>query len=181
MVERCADCGFDLADGLVEVVPTRLHNGRCRICGRTAAPSCPGCSSPARIQAAVHGATASAATALANSTVFGAVAGRHHGRLGAQGGRPARAGRRSDRVCRRDLRDAIQEACCQVKSGTPAREAVSRRGERWASSATGGAWSRRCAELGSLNDELDRFALDGTNRAFKPRLAHWMNLKNLAQ
>jgi fumarate reductase flavoprotein subunit len=34
-------------------------------------------------------------------------------------------------------------------------------------------------ELGSLNDELDRFALDGTNRAFNLSWQDWMNLKNL--
>jgi fumarate reductase flavoprotein subunit len=35
-------------------------------------------------------------------------------------------------------------------------------------------------ELGSLNDELDRFALDGANRAFNLGWHDWMNLKNLA-
>jgi len=34
-------------------------------------------------------------------------------------------------------------------------------------------------ELGSLNDELDRCALDGTNRAFNLSWHDWMNLKNL--
>ena len=64
MVERCADCGFDLAGGLVEVVPTahymmggvrvrrRLHDRRCRAS-----------SSRARTPAACTAPTASAATA----------------------------------------------------------------------------------------------------------------------
>jgi hypothetical protein len=35
MVERCADCGFDLAAGLVEVVPTAHYMmGRRRVHGR---------------------------------------------------------------------------------------------------------------------------------------------------
>jgi fumarate reductase flavoprotein subunit len=34
-------------------------------------------------------------------------------------------------------------------------------------------------ELGFLNDELDRFALDGTDRAFNLSWHDWMNLKNL--
>ena len=50
--------------------------------------------------------------------------GRLDGCLAAQGRRSARAGQRGDRICRRSLRDAIQEPSCQVKSGTPAREAV---------------------------------------------------------
>lgn len=75
MVERCADCGFDLAGGLVEVVPTAhymmggvLFNGDCStaLTGLFAAGEDTG---------GVHGANRLGGNGVANSTVFGGVAG----------------------------------------------------------------------------------------------------------
>jgi fumarate reductase flavoprotein subunit len=43
----------------------------------------------------------------------------------------------------------------------------------------GAGLEQALGELGSLNDELDHFALDGTNRAFNLSWHDWMNLKNL--
>ncbi len=64
MVERCADCGFDLAGGLVEVVPTAHYMmGGVRLRAATARPRCRACSPPARTPAACTARTASAATA----------------------------------------------------------------------------------------------------------------------
>jgi succinate dehydrogenase flavoprotein subunit len=75
MVERCADCGFDLAGGLVEVVPTAHYmmggvefaaDGRTSISGLFAAGEDTG---------GVHGANRLGGNGVANSTVFGAIAG----------------------------------------------------------------------------------------------------------
>jgi fumarate reductase flavoprotein subunit len=75
MVERCADCGFDLAGGLVEVVPTAHYmmggvefSADCRtgIEGLFAAGEDTG---------GVHGANRLGGNGVANSTVFGAIAG----------------------------------------------------------------------------------------------------------
>ncbi|MHA1107825.1 MAG: L-aspartate oxidase [Alphaproteobacteria bacterium] len=75
MVERCADCGFDLAGGRVEVVPTAhymmggvMFEADCRtaITGLFAAGEDTG---------GVHGANRLGGNGVANSTVFGAVAG----------------------------------------------------------------------------------------------------------
>jgi fumarate reductase flavoprotein subunit len=76
MVERCADCGFDLAAGRVEVIPTAHYmmgglafNGDCSTELR-------------RLYAAgedtggVHGANRLGGNGVANSTVFGGVAGK---------------------------------------------------------------------------------------------------------
>jgi fumarate reductase flavoprotein subunit len=75
MVERCADCGFDLAAGRVEVVPTAHY----MMGGVVFAPDC---TTPlARLYAAgedtggVHGANRLGGNGVANSTVFGGVAG----------------------------------------------------------------------------------------------------------
>src|SRR4029079_16916084 len=75
MVERCADCGFDLAAGLVEVVPTAHYmmggvefaaDGRTALEGLFAAGEDTG---------GVHGANRLGGNGVANSTVFGAIAG----------------------------------------------------------------------------------------------------------
>ncbi|HUP97161.1 MAG TPA: FAD-binding protein, partial [Usitatibacter sp.] len=75
MVERCADCGFDLAGGLVEVVPTAHYmmgglefagDGRTAMEGLFAAGEDTG---------GVHGANRLGGNGVANSTVFGAIAG----------------------------------------------------------------------------------------------------------
>ncbi|MCJ2037628.1 FAD-binding protein [Methylobacterium sp. E-041] len=75
MVERCADCGFDLAGGLVEVIPTAHY-----MMGGVAFR--PGCSTELpRLYAAgedtggVHGANRLGGNGVANSTVFGGLAG----------------------------------------------------------------------------------------------------------
>ncbi len=75
MVERCGDCGFDLAGGVVEVVPTAHYmmggvefeaDGRTAVEGLFAAGEDTG---------GVHGANRLGGNGVANSTVFGAIAG----------------------------------------------------------------------------------------------------------
>ena len=75
MVERCADCGFDLAGGLVEVVPTAhymmggiVFDGDCRT-------EMPGLYAAGEDTGGVHGANRLGGNGVANSTVFGGVAG----------------------------------------------------------------------------------------------------------
>src|SRR5688572_10368744 len=75
MVERCADCGFDLAGGLVEVVPTAHY----MMGGVEFAADCttelPGLYVAGEDSGGVHGANRLGGNGVANSTVFGAVAG----------------------------------------------------------------------------------------------------------
>ena len=76
MVERCADCGFDLAGGLVEVVPTAHYMmGGVEFARRLHAPRCPGLFVAGEDSGGVHGANRLGGNGVANSTVFGAVAG----------------------------------------------------------------------------------------------------------
>src|SRR5262245_35760062 len=75
MVERCADCGFDLAGGRVEVVPTAHY----MMGGVQFAADCT--TEMPRLYAAgedtggVHGANRLGGNGVANSTVFGGIAG----------------------------------------------------------------------------------------------------------
>src|SRR5215469_11036925 len=75
MVERCADCGFDLAGGLVEVVPTAHY----MMGGVTFQPDCRtelnGLFAAGEDTGGVHGANRLGGNGVANSTVFGGLAG----------------------------------------------------------------------------------------------------------
>jgi len=75
MVERCADCGFDLAGGLVEVVPTAHY----MMGGVEFAADCrtaiEGLFAAGEDTGGVHGANRLGGNGVANSTVFGAIAG----------------------------------------------------------------------------------------------------------
>jgi fumarate reductase flavoprotein subunit len=75
MVDRCADCGFDLAGGLVEVVPT----GHYMMGGVMFEPDCstalPGLFAAGEDTGGVHGANRLGGNGVANSTVFGGLAG----------------------------------------------------------------------------------------------------------
>ncbi len=91
MVERCDDCGFDLAGGLVEVVPTAHY----MMGGVVFRPDCttalPGLFAAGEDTGGVHGANRLGGNGVANSTVFGGIAGasmaawvrRHPGRRAA--------------------------------------------------------------------------------------------------
>ena len=75
MVERCADCGFDLAGGLVEVVPTAHYFMGGVVCGPDTGTSLPGLFVAGEDAGGVHGANRLGGNGVANSTVFGGLAG----------------------------------------------------------------------------------------------------------
>jgi fumarate reductase flavoprotein subunit len=75
MVERCADCGFDLAGGLVEVVPTAHYFMGGVVCGVDTATEMPGLFVAGEDAGGVHGANRLGGNGVANSTVFGGIAG----------------------------------------------------------------------------------------------------------
>ncbi len=75
MVERCRDVGFDLVSGLVEVVPTAHY----MMGGVVFQPDCttglPGLFAAGEDTGGVHGANRLGGNGVANSTVFGGIAG----------------------------------------------------------------------------------------------------------
>lgn len=75
MVERCADVGFDLVSGLVEVTPTAHYMmGGVRF-GLDCATALPGLFAAGEDTGGVHGANRLGGNGVANSTVFGGIAG----------------------------------------------------------------------------------------------------------
>src|SRR5512135_2487715 len=75
MVERCADCGFDLAGGLVEVVPTAHYMMGGVEFELDCATELPGLFVAGEDSGGVHGANRLGGNGVANSTVFGGIAG----------------------------------------------------------------------------------------------------------
>ena len=177
MVERCADCGFDLAGGLVEVVPTAHY----MMGGVEFSPDCstelPGLFVAGEDSGGVHGANRLGGNGVANSTVFGAVAG------------DVMAGWVRGRDFASAERYAIDAAVarCEAPFGRAAFSNLNELRERlydvmWdrvgiIRDAAGLA--RAAAELSALETELDRFGLADDNRAFNLTWHDWMNLKNL--
>jgi fumarate reductase flavoprotein subunit len=75
MVERCADCGFDLAGGRVEVVPTAHYMMGGVEFGVDCATGLAGLFAAGEDTGGVHGANRLGGNGVANSTVFGGIAG----------------------------------------------------------------------------------------------------------
>ena len=75
MVDRCRDCGFDLAGGLVEVVPTAHYFMGGVICEVDTSTDCFGLFVAGEDASGMHGANRLGGNGVANSTVFGGIAG----------------------------------------------------------------------------------------------------------
>jgi fumarate reductase flavoprotein subunit len=177
MVERCADCGFDLAGGLVEVVPTAHYmmggvefRGDC-------STALPGLFVAGEDAGGVHGANRLGGNGVANSTVFGAVAGDTMAQwvLGQDFRAPDRA--------------AIDAAIAVCESPFNRKSSVNLEGLRetlydvmWDKvgiirDAAGLAQAERA--LAGLDAELERCSLSDANRAFNLTWHDWLNLRSL--
>ena len=179
MVERCADCGFDLAGGLVEVVPTAHY----MMGGVEFAADCttalPGLFVAGEDSGGVHGANRLGGNGVANSTVFGAVAGdtmaawvrdqglREPDRAALQAAiaRCERPFMNSNRIDLEALRERLYETMWQ-KVGI-VRDAAS--------------LESALAELGAIEGELAAGSLPDLQRAFNLTWHDWLNLMSLTQ
>jgi fumarate reductase flavoprotein subunit len=75
MVERCADCGFDLASGRVEVIPTAHYMMGGVVFSADCTTPMRGLYAAGEDTGGVHGANRLGGNGVANSTVFGGLAG----------------------------------------------------------------------------------------------------------
>ncbi len=179
MVERCADCGFDLAAGMVEVVPTAHYmmggvefRGDCstELAGLFVAGEDAG---------GVHGANRLGGNGVANSTVFGAVAGDAMAQWVAREG----AWREPDAAAI-DAAVAFCETPFQKRSSSHSLEPLREKlyDTMWDKvgiirDATG--LSEAQAALAALDAGLDACSLAGADRAFNLTWHDWLNLKSL--
>jgi fumarate reductase flavoprotein subunit len=181
MVERCADCGFDLAAGRVEVVPTAHY----LMGGVEFAPDCStelsGLFVAGEDSGGVHGANRLGGNGVANSTVFGGIAGETIARSVAgvafhvpdeaaidaalnHAERPFRRGREDDleRIRERLFQTMWDDAGIVRNAASLARAASS---------------------LDALAADLETYALPpaGRDRAFNLTWHDWLNLGSLVR
>jgi fumarate reductase flavoprotein subunit len=177
MVERCADCGFDLAGGLVEVVPTAHYMmGGVVFCG-DCTTELAGLFAAGEDTGGVHGANRLGGNGVANSTVFGGIAGdaivpwtRRNGALHEPDG------------------DAIEAAVARARAplGRPAGDLNAIR-ERlydvmWDDVGIvrdAASLARAEGALEELEARLDATGVDASNLAFNLTWHDWLNLKSL--
>jgi succinate dehydrogenase flavoprotein subunit len=177
MVERCADCGFDLAGGQVEVVPTAHYMMGGVQFGPDCSTALTGLFAAGEDTGGVHGANRLGGNGVANSTVFGGIAGeamaswvRTHAQT-----RPHDAAAVARAIAAHQAPfgatpgklEPIREALCDSMWDDVG---ILRDSDRL---------KRALARLDELETELVHTGVDGSERAFNLSWHDWLNLKNL--
>src|SRR3954447_17819999 len=179
MVERCADCGFDLAGGLVEVVPTAHYMMGGVTFDLDCATSMPRLYAAGEDTGGVHGANRLGGNGVANSTVFGGIA----------GASMARAVKRDGSFADPDA-NAIDQSIDRAFSplGRPSRDLNEiREGlleTMWDDVGilrSGEGLARGAAALDDLRDAIARCGVDDGDRRYNLTWTDRLNLENLIQ
>ncbi|MFQ5764127.1 MAG: L-aspartate oxidase [Rhodospirillales bacterium] len=181
MVERCADCGFDLVQGRVEVVPTAHY----LMGGVEFGPDCrtalEGLFAAGEDTGGVHGANRLGGNGVANSTVFGGIAGDSIAAFADAGGPfpdPDKAALEEARaLCRRPLsnpRPASPDALESVRG-----RLFDLMWEDAGIVRDAASLARAAAALDGLDAELDGLGVASTDLAMNLTWHDWLNLKNL--
>ena len=177
MVERCADCGFDLAGGLVEVVPTAHYMMGGVVFRADCSTALPGLFAAGEDTGGVHGANRLGGNGVANSTVFGGIAGdtmaawvQRNGRLRDPDGDALVAAAATHLLPFAQPAgsvDALREALfdCMWEDVGILRTAA--------------GLERALVTLDALEARLARTGVAGDDRAFNLSWHDWLNLKNL--
>src|ERR1700732_1196567 len=179
MVDRCRDCGFDLAGGLVEVVPTAHYFMGGVICSADTSTPWPGLCVAGEDARGMHGANRLGGNGVANSTVFGGIAGDVMPRwIAANPGRRepdpdvldaeiARALHPFTRIggnlneLRESLLDMMWNEVGVVRDAA--------------------GLDRACAALDSIETELLATGIGASERAFNLSWQEWLNLRSLCE
>ncbi|MGF6612743.1 fumarate reductase flavoprotein subunit [Paraburkholderia sp. WSM4175] len=177
MVERCADCGFDLAGGQVEVVPTAHYMMGGVMFETDCSTTLPGLFVAGEDAGGVHGANRLGGNGVANSTVFGGIAGETLARWVPRHGRLATADASQ-------IERAIER--CTRPLGQPAGDLESIRDDlyelMWRDVGIlrdGQGLLRARSALIDIGERLDRTGVDGRDLRFNLSWHDWMNLHNL--
>ena len=182
MVDRCADCGFDLAAGLVEVVPTAHY----MMGGVEFAPDCStelkGLFVAGEDAGGVHGANRLGGNGVANSTVFGAVAGDVMAQWVAREASFAEPDR-----------SAIEKSVSASETPFHAKKTVHGSLEPLRERLYEVMWNKvgiirdaaglraALSELNELENQLQDTGIADENRAFNLSWHDWLNLKSLVE
>ncbi len=177
MVERCHDVGFDLVGGLVEVVPTAHYMMGGVIFDVDCKTELPGLFAAGEDTGGVHGANRLGGNGVANSTVFGGLAGDAMAPFVEQSG-----------VLADPDETAIEAAVARALSqfGKPAGDINAIR-ERlydvmWDDAGilrTRESLERTLVQLNGMTDDLAEAGLAEQDKRFNLSWHDWMNLENL--
>jgi len=176
MVERCADCGFDLAGGLVEVVPTAHYLMGGVVCKVDTATEIEGLYVAGEDAGGVHGANRLGGNGVANSTVFGGIAGETMARDLARG----LSFRAADE-------DAIKAECARAevplkrKAGDLNRLRETLLDLMWDDVGIvrdEASLRRATGRLGQVESELLTTGIGEKGRAFNMTWSDWLNLRS---
>jgi fumarate reductase flavoprotein subunit len=176
MVERCADCGFDLAGGLVDVVPTAHYFMGGVVCKVDTSTESLGLYVAGEDAGGVHGANRLGGNGVANSTVFGGIAGETMARDLAKG------------LARRAPDEEVLAAEC-ARAEEPFHNKVGDLNalrERlldlmWDEVGIvrdAASLRKATAELGELESHLLDTGIADTGRAFDMTWSDWLNLRS---
>ena len=177
MVERCDDCGFDLAGGLVEVVPTAHYMMGGVVFKTDCTSDLPGLFIAGEDSGGVHGANRLGGNGVANSTVFGGIA----GEAMAQWLQGAGIAHEPDQT-------AIDAgvARCRSPLGKPPGDIADLREKlydiMWDEVGIvrdAASLARAETALDDLEAELDATGISGADLAFNLTWHDWINLKSL--
>jgi fumarate reductase flavoprotein subunit len=179
MVERCADCGFDLAGGLVEVVPTAHYMMGGVEFGLDCTTELPGLFVAGEDAGGVHGANRLGGNGVANSTVFGGVAGETMAAWVKQEG----ALREPDQVA---IVAAVARCEPKASDKAGALEALRERlsDVMWQKAGIirdAAGLKSALSELDAIADELASTGIADANRAFNLTWHDWLNLRSLTE
>jgi fumarate reductase flavoprotein subunit len=179
MVNRCRDCGFDLAGGLVEVVPTAHYMMGGVEFDVDASTAIPGLYAAGEDCGGAHGANRLGGNGVANSTVFGGIAG--DSMAAAVAGMTTWAD-----ADERAIERAV--AASEHPFAKPRGDIGGLRDRLWQAmwddagvlrTATG---LRRClATLDTLAADLDQAGIGDDEHAFNLTWHDWLNLKSLIE
>ena len=177
MVERCADCGFDLAGGLVEVVPTAHYMMGGVVFDADCTTQLPGLFAAGEDTGGVHGANRLGGNGVANSTVFGGIAGESMAAW--VGGHPRH--REPDMAA---IGRSIAEH--EVPFSLPAGDVEAIREALYECMwddvgilRTADGLRRAATRLGELDAQLSRTGVADSGRAFNLSWHDWLNLRSL--
>ena len=179
MVERCRDCGFDLAGGLVEVVPTAHYFMGGVVCRPDTSTEWPGLFVAGEDASGMHGANRLGGNGVANSTVFGGIAGDVMPRwISANGGHRAP----DERVLDAELARALHPFGCKPGNLNELREKLldTMWGEVGIVRDREGL-DRGVAALDAIEAELLVTGLADEGRAFNMTWHDWLNLRSLTE
>jgi fumarate reductase flavoprotein subunit len=177
MVERCADCGFDLAGDRVEVIPTAHYMMGGVVFRADCTTELPGLFAAGEDTGGVHGSNRLGGNGVANSTVFGGIAGDAMADWVRQSGRFRAT---------EETAIAAAVALCQKPLEAPRGDVGALRDElqdlMWRDVGilrSRAGLERAEAALIDLEARLDRTGVATQDLAFNLTWHDWLNLKNL--